>query len=272
ERLDDEVDTSAPAVWPALAESGYRRVDDTRIDRPEELGTKPALFQRSRPIGFQQHVGLCCELADDLDCLRSFKVERQRPLVAIERRETDAFPVADRRCGPRHVAARWLDLNDVGAHVGEQRAAQWAGDEVRQLDDANSGERLGHGRFRFGYWTFSPALSMISLYIGTSLAMRARNRSGPSATTGNPDLAKLSLTSGLARIALISLASRSTIGFGVPAGANTAWKVSDSAFLMPSSSSVGTSGRAGQRFSEVTATGRSLPPWIWPVREPRLAA
>src|SRR5262249_49531224 len=36
------------------------------------------------------------------------------------------------------------------------------------------------------YCIFSPALSMMSLYIGTSRAMRARKTSGPSATTGRP--------------------------------------------------------------------------------------
>ncbi|HKB00422.1 MAG TPA: hypothetical protein VKD02_06635 [Methyloceanibacter sp.] len=37
-----------------------------------------------------------------------------------------------------HVALRRLDLDHIGAHVGEQRAGERAGDEIRQLDDPNS--------------------------------------------------------------------------------------------------------------------------------------
>src|SRR2546427_421611 len=58
---------------------------------------------------------------------------------------------------------------------------------------------------------------MISLYIGTSRAMRARKTSGPSATTGRPALMNLSRISPRLRIAVSSLTSRSMIGCGVPA-------------------------------------------------------
>src|SRR6266550_4698546 len=57
----------------------------------------------------------------------------------------------------------------------------------------------------------------------------------------------------------ISVCSRSTIDFGVPAGNSTPCMVSASWFLIPSSSSVGTSGNAGERVAAVTASARSLP-------------
>src|SRR5262245_51291517 len=56
----------------------------------------------------------------------------------------------------------------------------------------------------------------------------------------------------------ISVCSRSTIDFGVPAGNSTPWMVSASWFLIPSSSSVGTSGKAGERVAAVTASARNL--------------
>src|SRR5215472_15742569 len=110
-----------------------------------------------------------------------------------------------------------FDLDHVGAHVGEQRAGKRAGDEIRQLDDPNSRQRFWHVDFlalglsgggpthfsvvhqtrtRFSYCIFSPALSMMSLYIGTSRAMRARKTSGPSATTGRPAFTNFSRISG----------------------------------------------------------------------------
>ena len=57
----------------------------------------------------------------------------------------------------------------------------------------------------------------------------------------------------------ISVCSRSTISFGVPAGTSTPCMVSASWPLIPSSSSVGTSGSAGERFLAVIASARSLP-------------
>ena len=77
-----------------------------------------------------------------------------------------------------------------------------------------------------------------------------------------PSTAIFSFTSGLARIAAISRCSRLTISFGVPAGASTPCMVSASCPLMPSSSSVGTSGSAAARLSDVTASARSLPSLI----------
>ena len=64
-----------------------------------------------------------------------------------------------------------------------------------------------------------PALSMTSLYIGTSCWTRFMNAAGPSATTGSPIFSNFSFTSGRARIALNSLARRSITGCGVPASA-----------------------------------------------------
>src|SRR5262247_3575200 len=49
------------------------------------------------------------------------------------------------------------------------------------------------------------------------------------------------------------------------------WNVSDSASLMPSSSSVGMSGRVDHRFLEVTAIARSLPSSIRPCSDPMFA-
>ena len=77
-----------------------------------------------------------------------------------------------------------------------------------------------------------------------------------------PSDSTFSFTSGNCRIAAISRCSRFTISFGVPAGTSTPCMVSASCPLTPSSSSVGTSGSAAARLSEVTASARSLPSLI----------
>ena len=120
----------------------------------------------------------------------ALQVEHQAALVAVERGEAHALAVADRRRGAAHVAARRLDLDHVGAHVGEQRAAQRAGDEVRQLDDADAGERLAH--------CILQARLVDDLLVHRHLALRraCMNAAGPSAVTGRPILSNFSLTSG----------------------------------------------------------------------------
>ena len=79
--------------------------------------------------------------------------------------------------------------------------------------------KAGGHKSHYLFLIFRPALSMTSLYIGTSRAIRTLNASGPSATTGRPSFAYFFCISGSARILPSSFASRSMIGFGVPAGA-----------------------------------------------------
>ena len=152
ERLDDQIDAGAAPIRPGLAEARHRGVDDARIGRLHLRGAEPELVERARPVRLQEHVGLRRQLEQDLDRFRPLEVEHQAALVAVERDEAHALVVADRRRGAAHVALRRLDLDDVGAHVGEQRAGQRPGDEVRQLDDANPGERFCHlGSLRFPF-------------------------------------------------------------------------------------------------------------------------
>ena len=110
-------------------------------------GAEPELVERARPVRLQKHVRFCRELAQDLDCLGLLEIEHQAALVAVERDEAHALAVADRRRGAAHVALRRLDLDDVGAHVGEQRAGERTGDEIRQLDDPDPRQRLWHVAF-----------------------------------------------------------------------------------------------------------------------------
>ena len=43
------------------------------------------------------------------------------------------------------AAGQLLDLDDVGAHVGEHHAARRAGHDLRELEHAHAGERAGRG-------------------------------------------------------------------------------------------------------------------------------
>src|SRR5207244_10954045 len=142
-----DMDACATPVGSALAEARYRRVDDARIDGFDVRGAEAELVERTRPVRLEHHVRYARELEQDLDRLRSLEIEHEAAFVAIERDEAHALAVAARRRRAPHVALRRFDLEHVGAHVGEQRAGERAGDEICQLDDSNSRQRLCHVDF-----------------------------------------------------------------------------------------------------------------------------
>ena len=65
--------------------------------------------------------------------------------------------------------------------------------------------------------------------------------------------------------------SVSMVSFGVPAGATRPCQVVASKPLMPSSSTVGRSGKSAVRFGVVTASARTLPFLMSPITEAAVA-
>ena len=72
---------------PGLAETGYRGVDDARIDRFDLRAAEPELVQRARTIGFDEHVRLCRQVLQNLRRFRPLEIEHQAALVAVERQK-----------------------------------------------------------------------------------------------------------------------------------------------------------------------------------------
>jgi hypothetical protein len=68
------------------------------------------------------------------------QVEDRRALVAVERREVPREALDDRALGAHRIALGWLDLDDVGAEVGEELRAERAGEDPGQVDDADARE------------------------------------------------------------------------------------------------------------------------------------
>ena len=67
------------------------------------------------------------------------QIQRQRPLVAPidlpEQRVPLVLPL------PQRIALRRLDLDDVGAEIAKLQAEHIAGDEPRQVHDADAAQR-----------------------------------------------------------------------------------------------------------------------------------
>ncbi len=90
-------------------------------------GPEPELVERARPVRPRNTSDFARELAAGSRCASwPLEIEHEAALVAVERDKAHALAVADRRRGAAHVALQRLDLDHVGAHVGEQRAGERA--------------------------------------------------------------------------------------------------------------------------------------------------
>jgi formyl-CoA transferase len=74
--LDDEVVAGTVRVRAVLAESGDRRVDQARIDRPDRIVMQPVAGQSPDLEVLDQHVGGAGEVAHDRLALRPCEIDR----------------------------------------------------------------------------------------------------------------------------------------------------------------------------------------------------
>jgi hypothetical protein len=112
------------------------------------LGADADLVDHAGPEVLDQNVGRLAELVELVDVGGEFQVQGYGALVAVLAVEIErghAVRSVGRAPDARVVAAvGLLDLDHVGAHVGQQQAGQRSGQRLADLDDANSFQRQGH--------------------------------------------------------------------------------------------------------------------------------
>jgi hypothetical protein len=146
-RLDGQVEAALPAARPVLSERRDRAVDQRGLARTEPVPAQPEALHHAGSAVLDEDVGLEHERARRVAGRRVLEVERDRALAAIDRREVLGVAVRDRWPLPHRVALGRLDLDDLGAEVGEQHAAERPGRHLAELDDAHALERAkGGGR------------------------------------------------------------------------------------------------------------------------------
>ena len=138
-----------------------RTVNEFRRYGAQRLVTQPQAVEYARPEILDDGVGLRAQLAQPLDLRRVLEIDRDAALVAIDRCEV--FTVlgamiarAHRRPAPHVVAAVGpLDLDHVGAEVGEQRSGERPGGDLPEFEYLQARQRaacsLGHQGVR--RWT-----------------------------------------------------------------------------------------------------------------------
>jgi len=106
------------------------------------FGRQAPARQRAPGEVLGEHVDVREEAAHQRAPLGVPQVERDALLVAVEREEGDRHAVGGGVPVAALVArARRLDLDHLGAQVGEDRGAERPGQEAGQVEDADAGER-----------------------------------------------------------------------------------------------------------------------------------
>src|SRR6516165_5729530 len=128
----------------AGAEALDRGHDHARIGLVNVLPGQPHAVERAGREIFHQHVAVLDQPIEDLLALGMFGVDGDRALAAVEHGEIEAVGAFDvPQLAARDVAdAGPLDLDHVGAHIGEQLCAGRARLHVGEIEDARAVERL----------------------------------------------------------------------------------------------------------------------------------
>ncbi len=121
--------------------------------RVQHLGAEPHALERARPIVLDQHVAALDQLEQQLLAARVAQVERDALLVAgidlpVQRLAAD-LPVAQ-----RIALAGVLDLDHLGAEIGQLQRQHVAGDQPRQVEDRDAVERAACGGVVGGHGIF----------------------------------------------------------------------------------------------------------------------
>ena len=143
----------AVAVRAVLAVAGDRAVDEGRVRLAQHVEADAELVEHAGPEALDQHVGRLGQLEQGLAAPLLLQVEADRALVAVQR-EVDRRAGAERRVllgavvgrRPAHVVALAgvLDLDHVGAEVGEQQRAEAAGEQAGEVEDLDVLQRAAH--------------------------------------------------------------------------------------------------------------------------------
>ena len=123
------------------------------MSRPQALEIEAVFAQAAGLEILDQHVGAGGEPAHDRLALGRLEIHRDRALAAIAGVEIGGVEPLARRAFDEGRApaagivagARPLDLDDVGAEIGEALSGPGAGEDAREFEDFEAGERFQIG-------------------------------------------------------------------------------------------------------------------------------
>ena len=122
----------AVAVGSILPEPGDAGVDQSGVLLGQRLVVDAELVLHIRPIVLHQDVGILHQSFQHLDAARMLQIQGERALVAMQVLEVRAPAGPESVFGS--VRCRHLNLDDVGAPVGELLDARRTGTDTGQID------------------------------------------------------------------------------------------------------------------------------------------
>ena len=140
-RLHRDVEAALARARSRLAEGRDRAIDELGLLGPERLPAKTQAIHDAGTVVLDHDVGGQDQPARRRLVRGVLEVEHDRALVAVERGEVLAEARADRRPLAQHVALGRLDLDDLGAHVGQQQAAERSRRDLAEFDDLHACKR-----------------------------------------------------------------------------------------------------------------------------------
>ena len=148
--LQQRVEAGLHHHRPLKAEGPDRAVDQPRVALQHAGRADATLLDHARAEVLDQYVGRLAKPVERRHVLRALQVQGDRALraiLAVEVERGDAVRAIGRAPEPRIVAAiRLFHLDDVGAHVGQHRTRERAGERLANLDDGQPGEWQVHAR------------------------------------------------------------------------------------------------------------------------------
>ncbi len=139
ERLADIVVGGTTGIGTVGAEAGDEAEDEARIEAAQRRLVDAQAFLHAGPHVDHQRVGPRDQRMQELEATRRGVVEREAALVAVVRLKVRARQPAGEPA-ERIAALRALDLDDVGAELGEQHRGIGRGDECAEIEHLEPGQ------------------------------------------------------------------------------------------------------------------------------------
>jgi hypothetical protein len=135
-RLDERVEARVGREFALAAVAGDRAGDDARVDRSQRLVVDAEAFADAVAVVVEDDIGDADEIEEGFAPLRVLEVDGEAALAPVVADEAQSV-------GAERVAVGRLDLDAIGAPVGEDAGGEGAGDEGAEVEDADARERTG---------------------------------------------------------------------------------------------------------------------------------
>ncbi len=141
--LGDDVVAGAVRPRTFAAEGCAIDIDDVGALAAEGLVVDAEAFGDIGAVVDHDHIAGAGEAADDVAAGGMVEVEGDGLLAAIEGLVGLRLTGQELPRQPPRLAVDRLDLDDLGAEVGEEHAAERPGDDLGEVQDSDPGERPG---------------------------------------------------------------------------------------------------------------------------------